>query len=223
MRWNVELAILAALLGVGLLLNPVYLYPDGGGETSQTYEFAEIDDEEAAIHALSRSDAVLQCPGERACKLERDVLEAGSVEYEASMRRGQRYDVVAMDDELYLPVDEYDDTGTTTLSLEPLEPREAIEHVAVDAADRPPAVAEGVETGSVTLVGDELESSDRGEILAHDGGYYYVTDYSTRSHWTGDYGLFVARLALFTAGGSALLVAAALLRRDARSAPDAGQ
>lgn len=220
---HVEIAVLLALVGVALLLNPLYLYPDGGGP-ERTYEAEQIEGESAASDALSRSDDALVCPHERACRLEREVLERGGLEYDGRAREGPRYDVVQLDGRWYLPRAESSGENVT-LDLRSVDALAAVEHVAVPASDRSPAVVDVVESGSTTVHGGALEPASRGEIVRHDGQHYAVVERQYRDHWTaGDYVLPFARIALVVFGGAALLVAGVLLRADAaRSASETEQ
>lgn len=221
MPGNVELALFAALIGVTLLLNPLYLYPGGGG-VEHTYEVDLIDDQAAADRALNESEDVLVCPGERACRLETDVLERGGVEADGQIWRHSRYAVVGIDSSWYRTTTEQRE-GTTVLALEPVDALAAVEHAAVSATARSPAVAEAVDGGSVTVRDREVESFRRGEIVERGGEYYAVVEHRSSGHWTADdYALPVLRLALITFGCAALLVAAALLRSDAARSASAG-
>lgn len=222
MPGNVELALFAALIGVTLLLNPLYLYPGGGG-VEHTYEVDRIDDEAAADRALTESEDVLVCPGERACQLETSVLERGAVEADGQIWRHSRYVVVGLESSWYRTATEQRE-GTTVLALEPVDALAAVEHAAVSATARSSAVAEAVDRGTVTVLDREVESFRRGEIVERSGEHYDASDVTQSSTVLGDRELGVARLALFLFGGAALLVAGALLRADAaRSASETEQ
>lgn len=84
-------------MGVALVSNPLFLYPDGGGEDSITYRVEGISNETTARQALGLDQRVLECPSERPCAIEERVLEAGAVSYDGRVQRGQSYPVVSID------------------------------------------------------------------------------------------------------------------------------
>ncbi|WP_247729619.1 hypothetical protein [Halovivax limisalsi] len=216
-----------AVLGLALLLNPFYLYPDGGGDFKVTYHVVEIGNESGAEAALQQSEQVLHCPGERPCALERQILETGSVEYDgfiedyeaarADPRTSEAprlYPVVSIEGDLYLPESEYVD-NRSILTLSNVSGMEAIEHASVDAADRSTEVREAVETGSVTVYGEHIDDFEQNLIIEHDGSYYWQHRYHFRGgHWTGDGGLWGARALLYTLGGGLLAYSGWRLRGD---------
>lgn len=196
-----------ALVGVALLLNPYYLFPDGGGHAAITHQVERVDDDAAAEAALLASERVLHCPGERPCALEREVLDAGAVEYELNRSVGDRrpYDVVWMDGRTYRPEETTED-GTMTLELDEIDRTSAVELAAVPAAERSDAVRAAVDTGSVTVYGDRVPAFERNEIVERDGEYYYHEGVERRGvHWAG--GLWLAALrGILTVGGIGALL-----------------
>ncbi|WP_247003791.1 hypothetical protein [Halosolutus gelatinilyticus] len=185
--------LVLALLGVVFVLNPVYLYPDAGGGGERTYHVDRVENEAMADGAIALSERVVNCPGVRLCAAEERVLEDGAVEYDGHVQsfdeRSERYEdpgwypVVRIEGTPYLPEHEYEENGTV-LTLTELSSAEAVERAAVPAADLPPEVREAVETGSITVYGDQIEAFERNEIVEHDGEYYVVTRFSRRSHST---------------------------------------
>lgn len=206
-----------ALLGLGLMLNPFYFYPNGGGDFEVTYHVEKIENETGAEVALQRSAQVLHCPGERPCALETRILETGSVEYDGFIddyeeaRNDPRidedprlYPIVRIEGEIYLPESEYEDNGTI-LTLSNISGMDAVEHASVDAEDRSKEVREAVETGSVTVYGEHVEEFEQNLIIEHDGDYYWPTRYQSRGgHWTAGGGLSAVRVLLFTLGSGLL-------------------
>lgn len=208
-----------ALLGLVLLLNPLYLHPDGSGEYKVTYHVEAIETEVGAEAALQQSEQVLQCPGERPCALETQILEAGSVEYDGfiddseEFRNDSRitndprwYPVVTMAGEPYVPESEYKD-NKTVLTLSEISNIEAVERTAVDAAERSEEVQEAVETGSVTVYGEHSSDFEQNKIIAYDGEYYWQTRYQSQGYWLTGSGLIGVRVALFLSGSGLLAYA----------------
>lgn len=199
--------IILALLGIALVANPLYLYPDGGGHYEATYEVERINDKETATTALQASEQVLHCPGERPCALEEEILDAGSVEYDLDHQEGDQrwYRVIWMDGDTYAPSETYDDE-TIVFTLEEVERMEAVERVAVPATERSEEVREAVETGSVTVYGEQVEDFEQHMIIEHDGEYYHRARYEVRGgHWTANWALPSVRMALFALGGGLLV------------------
>lgn len=214
MEGNYVLHVSIFLLGFGLVLNPLYLYPDGGGDSEVTYYVDTIENETAAEAAIQSSEQVLHCPGERPCALETRVLENGAVEYDGVVddyREDPRvdhppwYPVVRIEGEVYLPESEYRG-NRTILTLSDISYMEAVEHTAVDSAERSEEVREAAETGSVTVHGEQIEDFERNRIIEHEGEYYWTYRYKkSGGHWTNDGHLAAVRSVLF-ALGSGLLV-----------------
>lgn len=206
------LAIALVLLGGALVANPLYLYPEGGGDFKKTYHVERIENESVASQALGLSDQVLSCPGERPCALETRVLESGGVEYDGYLPPGDDYShaldrknprwypVVRIGGETYLPEAESADE-TIELRLVEADDTEAVERAAVPADERSPEVREAVETGSVTVYGERVDAFERGEIIEHDGEYFYRAGYVVvAGHWTGGPLLAGLRAVLFVVG-----------------------
>lgn len=211
------LVIVIGLLGVGLLLNPLYLYPSGGGEVETTYTFEEIDRNEEAVQALSDADSVLTCPGSRNCRLEEAIHERGSLEYAHRIQRDGRYAVVRIGSNWYRPVSE--STGNTTvLTLRSVDAMEAVEIAAVPVSEAGPPVEEGTSTGTVTVYGSSEPAVESDAVFARSGDYYYyyyVSEQSSSPHWTGGGILEFARLVLLVAGIGLLVYAGRRLRNQA--------
>ena len=195
------------LLGIVLVLNPLYLYPDGGGH-ERTYQVDTIENETMADMAISRSEKVVTCPGVRLCATEELILQEGSVEYEGHVQSFDDrfiqfedpgwYPIVKIGRQPYLPKHEYDGE-VSTLTLEEVSYMEAVEYVSEPAEDRPAEVREAASTGSVTVHGEPIEDFERYAIIEYDGDYYMRTAFSGTSHWTEDWLLF-ARALLYSLG-----------------------
>lgn len=195
---------LVALLGIALLLNPVYLYPDGGGNVRH-YEATPID-ENNAYHALRASDRALECSTwqRRICKLEADVLAAGTLSYDVGVLRGgalngsptwsddRPYDAVRLEANWYVPEREVEN-GTADLSLRRVSEQGAARAVARDASSFSPAVRTVIERGSLDVQReiDGVNGSGSGvlgdsAIVTADGTTYLVTHRGTSYHWSTD-------------------------------------
>ncbi|QCC55198.1 hypothetical protein [Natronorubrum bangense] len=191
-----------ALLGIGLVFNPFYLYPNGGGEWERTYHVTPIENETMASQALGLSEEVLGCPSDRPCVLEQQILEDGSVESDVPVYGDDSpwYSVVRTANGTYVPERGVED-NETVLTLEEVTAMEAVEEIAVPSDERPEEVREAVTTGSVTVYSETVETFERNEVLEHDGEYYYQTRTRGSSHWTGDGSLAQVRALLFLIGG----------------------
>lgn len=220
-------ATLLLLVGIGLLLNPIYLAPgnlDGSG-TEYTYEVAPVTNESVAESTVWRAEQTLRCGTERACALEETIAEEGALEYDGTIqtetRAGiwrwdphsiawNRYRLVTMDGDFYVPEQESTENGTL-LTHEPVSTWEALEHIAVPSDRATLAVRTAVETGSVTVYDRPVPEFERNDPIEHDGEIYTVT--GRASTWGGDEIVF-GRILLFLGGAVAVGVA---WRRRGRS------
>lgn len=196
-----------ALLGVGLIFNPLYFYPDGGG-VERTYHVEQIENEVMASQALGLSEDVLGCGRDRPCALESQVLEEGSVELDARMYDDESswYSVVRIGNGTYIPTHQVGD-NETTLTLEEVSEMEAVKELAVPADEQREEVQKAVETGSVTVYDERIDTFERHQVLEHEDDYYYHKKYEgVGTHWTRDGGLTLVRATLFLIGSG--LVAA---------------
>lgn len=206
-RFHLGKIALVALLGIGLVLNPLYLYPDGAGHPEITYTVTEVTNESTALQALGLDERVLDCPAERPCVLEERVHEDGPVQYDGAVRKGQPYPVVRIDDGVYLPRNEVEN-GTTRLELEEVSPTAAAAHAAVPVEELRPEVRTAVETGSVTVYGERIEAFERGWIVEHAGDYYWNDGFrATGTVWTSGFVLPLLRGILFALGVVSLIYA----------------
>ena len=197
--------------GIGLLLNPVYFAPDtfDGSDPEVTYEVEPVPNETVAERVVSVSEQTLRCGTERACALELEIAEHGSVEHDGTIQEDRRafwdayadawdrYTLVMIGTEYYVPEQEY--TGNeTVLTHRHVTPMEALEHIAIPADQTSPEVRETIESGSITLVDKQLPAFERGEAIEYEGDIYHVTR-RTYSSDVGDSVLF-SRIFLFLVG-----------------------
>lgn len=201
---RIEIAFVVCL-GIGLLLNPVYLYPDGGGP-KRTYEAIELSDAQVASTELANADEVLICPGPRACALETRIVTEGSVEFGGPVDGDRAYDAVRIEDQWYLPRAEMDG-NTTTLSLQPVTVMEATAAVAEPIDQHGDAVHRAVDGGTVTTYGERVPAFERYAVMEADGDYYILVPGSSSTHWTDGNGLLFARLVLSAFGAGSLVLA----------------
>lgn len=198
-KW-IRIAVIVgiALFGIALLFNPFYLVPDGGSGYEQSYQIRQIENETTAGQALGLSEDVLDCEGERPCVLEQHVLEEGPVETDIYVDDSERrYSVVKIGMDMYIPEEQVEE-NVTVLLLEEVSKMEAVEHAAVPAEERPDEVREAIESGSITVHGEQIEGFERGEIYEYNGEYYH--QYGGAFRAGTDYTLFVVRVLLILLG-----------------------
>lgn len=202
-------------MGIILLLNTVYLYPDGGGDGEMTYYVDKIENESAAEAALLSSEQVLNCPGARECIFEEEILEEGSIEYNGSIDRGPSYPVIQHEEDVYIPESNINN-GTTEFTLRETSNINAIPHAAIPAEDRPPEVKEAVKTGSTTVYDERVETFERGEIIEYENEYYFRTGTLNQpAPWIASDGLIPVRIALFAIGSGLVFYAGKRLNSTA--------
>ena len=204
-------ASVVLVVGIGLLLNPVYFAPDtfDGTAPEVTYEVEPVQNETVAERVVSFSEQTLSCGTERACALEQEIAERGSLEHDGMIEENprvhwdpyanswDRYNLVMIGTEYYVPEQEW--TGNeTVLTHRQVTPMEALEHIAIPAEQTSPEVRETIESGSITLVDKQLPALERGEAIEHEGDIYHVTR-RTYSSEVGD-GVLYSRILLFAAG-----------------------
>lgn len=220
---------LVALVGIALLLNPVYLYPDGGGNVRH-YEAVEIG-EHNALYVLQANDRALECTmwQRRSCKLEADVLAAGTLRYDIGVLRGgaaagtstwsrddRPYDAVRIGGRNWYVPEADVRNGTANLSLRAVSELGAVRAVARDASSVSPDVRSVIERGSLDshreLDGVESRRGHgEGTVVEDDGTLYLVTYRGTSHHWTDD--LAAVRIALIAVGTGLVLGAGYRLHR----------
>ncbi|ELZ07621.1 hypothetical protein [Natrialba aegyptia] len=209
------------VVGIGLLLNPVYFASDDltGSGTEITYTVEAIENESDAERVVEFSEQTLRCGTERACALERQIASEGAVEYNGSVQTlygseldrwnpytdaWKRYKLVTIGGEFYIPTTEYRD-NVTVLGHENATTMEALDHIAVPSNETTSNVRKAIETGSITLTDQRIPEFERGDPIAHDGDVYYGT--TSASNWGLSEGVLLGRLTLFITGGSLIVSA----------------
>lgn len=189
--------LLLAIVGTLLLLNPLYVYPDGGRYV-QTYGFESTQVNGSVTSSLVQFDdrRVLECGLDRgrSCLLERGIGPNGTlVVDDASALDDQRddgrlvssYRYVHLDSGFYRP-NATVSNGSVVLSLERVDPAVVASDVAVEYRRAPDTIQRAVDTGSasttistpnVELPGPkpehELDNYDR-KLVEKDGRFYAV-------------------------------------------------
>lgn len=195
------------VVGLLLVLNPTYLYPDGGHRVVRMeYEATELEGVPAdgAIADDGESD-ILWCEAideERACILERRIGANGTmpVNNSSALRRGWNekirlsapYDYVKLPTGFYEPVTNVSGQSVV-LRLRPVERSSVAAFVARDYRGLPAVVQRAVDTGSASTRFSYARSDppDRLERLADvwsvlvetDGTYYAVERVRYDSGW----------------------------------------
>ncbi|QCC51148.1 hypothetical protein [Halapricum salinum] len=210
MRRELLVVGVLGLVGVGLLLNPVYLFPQGG-ESGHRYWTEEIGSNATAKQALYGSDDVLTTNA-RATALETQVLRRDGLSVNGSVRSDILYRVVSFRGEFYHPTQHQTENGTR-LSLGHLTPMEAVEHAAIPLDETAQPVHTAVETGSVTVYGHPVGTFERERIVEDDGDYYWVDRWRGVSSMADEESALVLRLCAFLAGIGCLLYAGERLWR----------
>lgn len=178
---------LLVLVAVVLLLNPLYLYPDGITMT-HGYEVDEVTEEDYD-RALFHASNVVFCGetsrADRPCPGEQEILEDGPTTVDGPTMEQPKttYDVVVFAGPTPYRTVTTTENGSVIYDLEPIDFPEAME-VASVSTDDPNAVSARAETavedGEITSVGPVPELEDR-SIIEHDGDYYQGRTTSFRS------------------------------------------
>ncbi|ELZ87292.1 hypothetical protein C453_03039 [Haloferax elongans ATCC BAA-1513] len=174
-------ALVCLLVGVALLANPLYVYPESVSyETTLTYE-AEATNE---IPEYGHHDIDIRwCPGGRDCAVAsalasgqtlRVDLPTGSTAEEYDEPLAHDYDYVRLaegDARFYRLVERFDD-GSLVLTVEPVADEAMRKAAAEESEDVPEYVQSAIETGSATVT--ESEAREHTWFVEHDGQYYEV-------------------------------------------------
>jgi hypothetical protein len=203
--------LLYVVVGIVLLLNPFYLYPDGGGKNLVTYTLTEIESEAEAKQALSLSDDVLECPNTRSCVLEERVLEEGEVRYNGTIQNGPPYSIVWIRGLWYRPVTEVR-SNSSVLTITELTPMQAVEHASIPEEEISDARIKPITGGNVTILGEPVQILEQGQIIESGSTYYYTTSTRSRDHWTGGALLPLVRAVLVVLGCGAVLRGGIVMR-----------
>ncbi|WP_124192584.1 hypothetical protein [Natrarchaeobius oligotrophus] len=210
-------ATILLLVGIGLLLNPVYFSPhslDGTG-TEITYEVAPVENETIAGSVVRFSDRTLRCGNERSCVLEEKIMEEGEMEHNRTIKTGsedqlgfysnswEKYSVISFEGDFYLPSEESTNQGTV-LTHEQVTTAEALNHISVSSNQTSVEVKEAVDTGSVTLIDKRIPEFERQVPIEHEGEVYYVSRISHRG--SPHQHIIPIRLALFLLGFCTIII-----------------
>jgi hypothetical protein len=195
-------AFLCGLLGVTLLANPLYLYPEGVSyETTYTYEAAPIDylpyDSQTTTEFKSCGWNPLQSAE---CAFVEEMADGDAVEVRLDADRGVddefwSYDYVRANGRYYEPnatleendTLEGDETGesrTLTLSLEPVSEETVKRAMSEDLDGVPRYAREALRNGSVNVTEEHVGEPDR-FYVRHEGRYYVVEPVTSERVPTG--------------------------------------
>lgn len=210
-----RLSTLLLIVGIGLLLNPVYFAPDTliGGSTEITYGVEPIEEDHVARHVVRTSGQTLQCDSERSCVLETEIAEQGSVEYNGTVQPDtdqfarwdplrdarNRYHLVAIDGEFYIPAQESTD-NSTVLTHEPVSTDEALGYLAVPTEYASTGVQTAIEQGSVTVIDTTIPEFESDYPISDGGTFYHVTRHSSDGGIAAD--VFFGRFFLWSLGSA---------------------
>jgi hypothetical protein len=213
---DMTVAVLLVLLAIVLFFNPLYFYPDGGADSSVTYTIGQITTKEEAVQALSLSSDVLDCPGERPCALESEIIENGTRTYDERVQRGQSYAIVRHDGNLYRPTNRVQ-MDHTVLSVDQTTPMRAVEYAAVSVENSSKDVRRAIKMGEVTVTGTGVEALEQGRIIETGGEYYYTDRKEVRGHWTDTWKLPAVRIGLVALGLVCIATAVWHVKNENRS------
>lgn len=216
--------LVAAMAGLLLVLNPVYLFP-AGGQYVQTYSFApeRVDDSLTLALSNAADSTVHFCDvsPDRTCLLERQVGSNGSLVITDSAvvedvaRSGEvlsSYEYVHLESGFY-GVNSTVSNESVTLTLRSVNATTVAEYVARDYESAPDAIQRAIDTGEASVTystpGD-VAPSQRAEhrvrdftheLVEKNGSFYLVRDsaYRGRTAWYAEYLGFV-RLAMILLG-----------------------
>lgn len=162
-------SIFLVAIGVTLLLNPLYVHPEGTSP-SYHYEMSEVT-EENLYDALRASPDALVCGGYRSCALEERLIREGPMKVDENRSyRQNRYRVVVYDD-YYQPVEAENETATR-LSVEEISEDAALRLSSRSVHNVHPDASRAVENGELWI--DEfVPELEDGVIVQTDDGYYY--------------------------------------------------
>lgn len=191
--------ILILVIGIVLVLNPLYLVPGGGGTHKITYKTEKINNSGVAAQALSLDDSVLQCPGQRPCAIESHIVKYGNMSVDTRITKSP-YHVVTVGKQRYIPISEYNG-NTTELSLKPITNMQAVKTVAVNASSVSPLILRGVKKGSVTVYGRKINKLRDIPIIRYKGSYYWYSGYnSSLIIWARPIVLLITRGVMYILG-----------------------
>lgn len=168
-----------AIVGTLLLVNPLYVYPDGGHYV-QTYEFesTQVNGSVASSHLRLDDRRVLRCglDWRRSCLLERGIGPNGTLVVDDVSALDDRrddgrlfssYRYVQLDSAFYRP-NATVSNGSVVLSLERVDPAVVASDVAVEYRRAPDAIRRAVDTGSASTTISTPNVEHPGERPEHE-------------------------------------------------------
>ena len=162
-------SIFLVAIGVTLLLNPLYVHPEGASP-SYHYEMSEVT-EENLYDALRSSPDALVCGGYRSCALEEQLIREGPMKVDKNRSyRQNRYWVVVYDG-YYQPVEEENETATR-LSVEEISEDAALRLASRNVENVHPDTRRAVEDGEL-WIDESVPEIEDGVIVQTGEGYYY--------------------------------------------------
>lgn len=178
------------LLGVTLLANPLYLYPDGVSyETTYTYEASTVDYLPSTAHTSSHFKSCGWNPLQSAeCAVINDMARGDSVELRLDPDRGVdsefwSFDYVRADGRYYEPNTTLEGHNLT-LSLTPVSEETVKRALSEDLDEAPQYVRTAVRNGSSTVAEADVYEADT-HYVEHEGKYYIVRPAQSERRPTG--------------------------------------
>ncbi|ELZ73868.1 hypothetical protein C457_01255 [Haloferax prahovense DSM 18310] len=172
-------AVVLLVLGVALLANPLYLYPDGvSSEKTYTYEASAVDYLPHTADAFYRVKSCGWNPLQSAeCASIIDMARGDPVELELDPDRDVHpefwsFDYVRADGRYFEPNATLDGR-TLTLSLHPVSTETVRRNLSEDLDESPRYVRDAVRNGSSTVSGSELYETET-HYVESEGRYYVV-------------------------------------------------
>ncbi|MFC7204932.1 hypothetical protein ACFQJC_15550 [Haloferax namakaokahaiae] len=183
-------AFVLLLLGVTLLANPLYLYPeDVSYETTYTYEASAVDYLPNTARTFYHFKSCGWNPLQSAeCAVINDMARGDSVELRLDPDRGVdsefwSFDYVRADGRYFEPNATLDGR-TLTLSLTPVSEATVKRALSEDFDETPPYIREAVRNGSSTISEEDVYEADT-HYVEHDGTYYKVSPVESKRRPTG--------------------------------------
>lgn len=178
------------LLGVALLANPLYLYPDGvSSETTYTYEASTVDSLPHTTHTDYHFKSCEWNPLQSAeCAVVNDMARGDPVELRLDPDRGVdsefwSFDYVRADGRYFEPNATLDGRELT-LSLDPVSAETVKRNLSRDFDEVPHHAQEAVRNGTSTVTEDDVYEA-RTHYVRYEGRYYVVTPAESERRPTG--------------------------------------
>ncbi|WP_148413743.1 hypothetical protein [Haloferax sp. KTX1] len=185
-----RIALVLLVLGVALLANPLYLYPDGVSyEKTYTYEASAIDYPPQTGDASYRVKSCGWNPLQSAeCAAIMDMARGDPVELQLDPDRDVysefwSFDYVRTDGRYFEPNATLDGR-TLTLSVDPVSTETVKRDLSEDLGESPRYVREAVRNGTSTVTEEDAYEA-RSHYVRHDGRYYVVEPVESERAPTG--------------------------------------